>query len=208
MAEADPEPVSIGLGDLTGRDRYRLLTTLVVPRPIGWASTWSRDATPNLAPFSYFAALSSTPALVGISIGARKGAPKDTLENIRASCAMCVNVVTTDQLDAMNQTSAEVGPGENEFLLAGLEWRASPRVGAPYVVGSPAVLECELRKEVDLPGSSNVLLVAEVLGVRLAPHLLPNEGYAVDPEHLRPVGRMGGDAYMLPAAFRRVPRPQ
>lgn len=206
MAEADPEPVSIGLGELAGRDRYRLLTTLVVPRPIAWASTWSRDGAPNLAPFSYFAALSSTPALVGISIGSRSGSPKDTLENIRASRAVCVNVVTTDQLDAMNRTSAEVGPGVNEFVLAGLDWRQSPRVGAPYVVGCPAVLECELRDEVDLPGSSNVL-VAEVMGVRLAADLLSEDGYSVDPERLRPVGRMGGDAYMLPGAFQRISRP-
>jgi flavin reductase (DIM6/NTAB) family NADH-FMN oxidoreductase RutF len=208
VAEADPEPVSVGLGELAGRDRYRLLTTLVVPRPIAWASTWSPDGTPNLAPFSYFAALSSTPALIGISIGSRSGSPKDTLENIRASGAVCVNVVTMHQLDAMNRTSEEVGPGVNEFLLAGLEWRQSPRVDAPYVVGCPAVLECELRKEMGLPGSSNVLVVAEVIGVRLAPNLLPDEGYAVDPERLRPIGRMGGDGYMLPDAFRWVPRPR
>jgi flavin reductase (DIM6/NTAB) family NADH-FMN oxidoreductase RutF len=207
VAEGDSESVPIDLGTLAGRDRYRLLTTLVVPRPIAWASTWSLDGTPNLAPFSYFAALSSTPALVGISIGSRSGSPKDTLENVRASGAVCLNVVTIHQLDAMNETSAEVGPGVNEFVLAGLEWRQSPRVDAPYVVGCPAVLECELRKEVDLPGSTNVLVVAEVIGVRLAPDLLPGEGCAVDPERLRPIGRMGGEGYMLPDAFRRVPRP-
>lgn len=208
VAEADPQPVSIALGDLRGRDRYRLLTTLVVPRPIAWASTWSPKGAPNLAPFSYFAALSSTPALVGISIGSRNESPKDTLENIRSSGAVCVNVVTSDQLDAMNETSAEVAPGVNEFALSGLEWQPSPRVGAPYVVGCPAVLECELRKEVDLPGSANVLVVLEVVGVRLAQDMLPADGYAVDPERLRPVGRVGGDGYMLPGTFRSIPRPR
>lgn len=207
MGEAKPEPIIIGLGDLTGRDRYHLLTSLVVPRPIAWASTWSPSATPNLAPFSYFAALSSSPALVGISIGTRSGSTKDTLENIRDSRAVCINVVTVDLLEAMNETSAEVPSGVNEFLLAGLDWAPSPRVRAPYVVGCPAVLECELRREVELPGSSNILVVAEVLGVRVAPDLLPEGGFGVDPERLQPVGRLGAEGYMMPGAFRTIPRP-
>ena len=207
MAEADPEPILIGLGDLRARDRYHLLTSLVVPRPIAWASTWGSDGTPNLAPFSYFAALSSSPALVGISIGSRGGSAKDTLGNIRESGAVCVNVVSTGHLYAMNETSAEVPPGVNEFLLAGLGWAPSARVRAPYVVGCPAVLECELRKEVDLPESANVLMIAEVVGVRVAPRLLPEGGFAVAPELLEPVGRLGGEGYMMPGTFRAVPRP-
>ena len=207
MAESPPGPVSIGLGDLPGGDRYRLLTSLVVPRPIAWASTWSADGTPNLAPFSYFAALSSTPALVGISIGARAGSPKDTLTNVRETGALCVNVVTEEQLEAMNHTSAEVAADVDEFELAGLGTVPSSRVRAPYVGGCPAVLECEVRQEVELTGSSNVLIIAEVLGVLLAPDLVPSDGYAVDPELLRPVGRMGGEGYMMPGTFRLIPRP-
>lgn len=207
MAEPSPGPVSIGLGDLPGRDRYRLLTSLVVPRPIAWASTWSADGRPNLAPFSYFAALSATPALVGISVGARGGSPKDTLANVRETGALCVNVVTESQLEAMNRTSAEVSADVDEFHLAGFGAVPSARVRAPYVAGCPAVLECEVRQEVDLPGSTNVLIIAEVTGVLLAPELVPSDGYAVDPELLRPVGRMGGEGYMLPGVFRFIPRP-
>ncbi len=207
MAESPPGPIPIGLGDLPGRDRYRLLTSLVVPRPIAWASTWSADGAPNLAPFSYFAALSSTPALVGISVGARGGSPKDTLVNVRETGALCVNVVTESQLEAMNRSSAEVPAEVDEFELAGFGAVPSATVRAPYVAGCPAVLECEVRQEVELPGSSNVLIIAEVLDVLLAPALVPSEGYAVDPELLKPVGRMGGEGYMLPGVFRFIPRP-
>ncbi|MEX2467056.1 MAG: flavin reductase family protein [Gemmatimonadota bacterium] len=207
MAEPSQEHATIVLGELRARDRYRLLTSLVVPRPIAWASTWSADGTPNLAPFSYFAALSSTPALVGISVGARGGVPKDTLENARETGALCVNVVTERQFEAMNATSAEVGREVDEFLLAGLEARPSSRVRAPYVAGCPAVLECEVRQETVLHGSSNVLLIAEIMGVLLAQELLPDEGYAVDPGRLAPVGRLGGEGYMMPGAFRFIPRP-
>lgn len=204
---ATEPPVAIGPGDLSARDRYRLLTSLVVPRPIGWASTWNETGSANLAPFSYYAALSATPALIGISIGSRGDHPKDTLVNVRATGALCVNVVTEAQLEAMNLTSAEVAPGVDEFELAALEPVPSGRVNAPYVAGCPAVLECEVRKEVELTGSRNTLIIAEVVGALVAPELMPAEGYAIDPERLRPVGRLGGTGYMLPGAFREIPRP-
>lgn len=178
-----------------------------MPRPIGWTSTWNETGSANVAPFSYFAALSATPALVGISIGSRGDDPKDTLVNVRATGALCVNVVTEAQLEAMNATSAEVAPGVDEFELAKLEAASSTRVNAPYVAGCPAVLECEVRKEVELGGSRNTLIVAEVVGVLVDPELMAPEGYAIDPERLRPVGRLGGTGYMLPGAFREIPRP-
>lgn len=208
MSGAGGDPlVHLSLEELSGRDRYRLLTSLVVPRPIAWASTWGREGTANLAPFSYFAALSTTPGLVGISVGARRGEAKDTLENIRAHQALCVNVVTEAQLEAMNATSESVGPEVDEFALAGLDLEASERVHAPYVRECPAVLECEARDEVPLPGSPNTLVIAEVVNVMLARELLPTEGYGVDPERLRPVGRLGGTGYMMPGTFRFIPRP-
>lgn len=204
---ASEPPVAIGPGDLSARDRYHLLTSLVVPRPIGWASTWHQSGSANVAPFSYYAALSATPALIGISIGSRGENPKDTLVNVRATGALCVNVVTEAQLEAMNATSAEVPPGVDEFDLASLEPVPSGRVNAPYVAGCPAVLECEVRKEVELTDSRNTLIIAEVVGVLVAPELMPAEGYGIDPERLRPIGRLGGTGYMLPRAFREIPRP-
>ena len=94
---------------LSGQERYQLLTSLVVPRPIGWISTWSAEGVANLAPFSFFAALAASPMLVGVSVGHRPQGPKDTLVNVRARGAFCVNVVTAPLLEAMNATSAEVG---------------------------------------------------------------------------------------------------
>src|SRR5690606_38273062 len=76
----EPIPcVRFRTAELSARERYQLLTSLVVPRPIGWISTRSVDGTPNLAPFSYFMAVSPTPFLVAASIGSRAGRPKDTL---------------------------------------------------------------------------------------------------------------------------------
>ncbi|GMV07141.1 MAG: hypothetical protein AMXMBFR53_34160 [Gemmatimonadota bacterium] len=201
MPTFDPET-------LTARERYQLLTSLVVPRPIGWISTWSADHVPNLAPFSYFAALSASPLLVGVSVGHRARGPKDTLVNLRARGAFCVNVVSVTLLEAMNATSADVPPEVDEFRLAGLERAVSAVVDAPYVEGAPAVLECRVTQEVELHGAPNTLVIGRVVGIRVAEGLPFQEGtLAVDPRALRPVGRLFGAGYALPGEVRVIPRP-
>ncbi len=94
----------------SARTRYQLLTSLVVPRPIGWISTWGEGDVPNLAPFSYFTALAASPMLVGLSVGHREHGPKDTLVNLRAREAFCVNIVDVAHLEAMNLTSTWMWP--------------------------------------------------------------------------------------------------
>ena len=156
--KSDDAVRSIDTGEISASERYQLLTSLVVPRPIGWNSTWGSGDTPNLAPFSYFSALSHTPILVGVSVGHRSTGPKDTLINIRERLAFCANVVTASQLDVMNLTSAEVEAAVDEFELAGLKAEPSDRVDAPYVEGCPAVLECVLEQEVTLGAAPNTLV--------------------------------------------------
>ncbi len=193
---------------LSARERYQLLTSLVVPRPIAWVGTYGASGTPNLAPFSYFAALSASPMLLGISIGNRGGAPKDSLVNIRARGAFCVMVVSETFLEPMNATSAGVDPSVDEFELAGLRPIRSPVVDAPFVEGCPAVLECVLDREVDLGDAPNTLVIGRVVGLRVS-EALPRtpDSAAIDPEALRPVGRLGGWAYALPGEVRSIPRP-
>jgi flavin reductase (DIM6/NTAB) family NADH-FMN oxidoreductase RutF len=193
---------------LTGRERYQLLTSLVVPRPIAWISTRSAEGVRNLAPFSYFAALSATPMLVGVSIGNRGDVEKDTLRNIREGGDFCVNVVTEPQIDAMNLTAAEWGPDVDEFARAGLTAGEAEAVQAPYVEGCPAVLECRRFQLVPLEGSPNTLVIGRVLRVRLADDLPLRPGtLAADAAALRPVGRLAGDLYGLLREFPSLPRP-
>lgn len=195
--------------DLSPRERYQLLTTLVVPRPIGWISTRAGDGTPNLAPYSFFAAISATPPLLAVSIGQRRGIPKDTLENIRRTAAFCVNVVSMDLLEAMNTSSAEVPPEVDEFLLSGVTALPGQVVDAPRVAEAPAVLECVLFKEVDLGESASTLVIGEVKAVSLAPELrLLPASWAVDQRSLKPVGRLGGDEYALPGEILKLARPR
>jgi flavin reductase (DIM6/NTAB) family NADH-FMN oxidoreductase RutF len=184
------------------------MTSLVVPRPIGWLSTWGEGDVPNLAPFSYFGALSVSPMLVGVSIGHLREGFKDTMVNLRARGAFCANVVTEPFLERMNETSATVPPQEDEFELVGLARAPSGRVDAPFVADCPAVLECVVRQEVDLGGAPNTLFIAEVVGLILSEDLpFEDDTMLVAAEALRPVGRLGGAAYAIPAEVRRILRP-
>ncbi len=196
------------VGELPPRERYQLLTSLVVPRPIGWISTRAADGTPNLAPYSYFAALSDSPMQVGVSIGRRASGPKDTLANIRARAAFCVNVVTVGHLEAMNATSAGYPPEVDEFAAADLALAEASSVEAPYVADCPAVLECRAVREVALDPAPNTLVIGEVVAVRLDPGLRFVEGTRfVHTASLRPVGRLWGEAYSILGEIRVLPRP-
>ncbi len=201
-------PLLLHTGELGTRERYQLLTSLVVPRPIAWVSTRSPEGARNLAPFSYFAAVSPSPFLVSISIGERRGEPKDTLRNIRATGAFCVNIATETQLAAMNQTSGEWGADVDEFQHAGLDAAPAETVDAPYVATCPAVLECSLYREIPLPGAFNALILGEVRLVRLAAglELVPGTHF-VATESLRPVGRLWGEHYSFVGDTPTLPRP-
>ena len=193
---------------LSGRERYELLTSLVVPRPIAWVSTRSGDGQLNLAPFSYFAAVSATPFLISVSIGSRGGEPKDTLRNIRETGVFCVNVSTEDQLAEINETSGEWGPEVDEFAHVGLPVAWAESVEAPYVESAPVVLECRLFKVVELEGSPNTLVIGEVLRVRLSDEIPLAPGtYFADTAALRPVARLWGDLYALVGEMPALKRP-
>lgn len=193
--------------DLTSRERYQLLTSLVVPRPIGWVSTRDDVGAPNLAPFSFYTALSTSPMMVGMSVGRRASEPKDTLVNARRTGAFCVNVVDEAQLYAMNLTGGDFAPEVDEARRAGLTLAEADSVPAPYVSDAPAVLECDLHRTLELDPAPNTLMVGRVRAIRLSRELetVPGTRF-VDAESLLPVGRLHGRAYGLLGEVRFVSR--
>jgi flavin reductase (DIM6/NTAB) family NADH-FMN oxidoreductase RutF len=194
---------------LGGRERYDLLTSLVVPRPIGWLGTRSSVGADNLAPFSYFAALASSPMLVGVSIGHRASGPKDSLANIRDTGCFTVNVVDEAHLAAVNASSADVAPDVDEFRETDLEKQEAHAVRAPSVKSAAAVLECELYREVDLGDAPNTLIIGRVIAVRVRRDVKRRAGsLAIDTEALRPVGRLWGADYATVGDILTLPRPQ
>ncbi|HHC07452.1 MAG TPA: flavin reductase family protein [Actinobacteria bacterium] len=189
-----PETTFLELAELAPIDRYKLLIGAVVPRPIGWIGSVDLEGRRNLAPYSFFNVVAATPPTVFFAPGHRRGRPKDTLANVMATGEFTVNVVDEALAEAMNLTSGEYGPEVDEAALAGLEMRPGRLVAAPYVVASPAVLECKVVELVELgdPPTSTVVF-GRILGARIRSELLA-EG-RVDPFGLRAVGRMAGAGY-------------
>ncbi len=179
-------------------DRYKLLTGLVVPRPIGWIGTVDDDGVRNLAPYSFFNCVSATPPTVVVGTGHRSGAPKDTLINLRDTGVFTVSIVTEEVAGAMNETSAELPPDVDEFEVAGLDPVMGSTVAAPYVGQAKAALECEVNQIVPLgEPPTSWLVVADVRMIHVADDLL--DGTRVDAQRLKAVGRFAGSQYSTTA---------
>jgi flavin reductase (DIM6/NTAB) family NADH-FMN oxidoreductase RutF len=154
------EPLELDPADWSRRDRYLLMTGLVVPRPIAWVSTRSRDGVDNVAPHSYFNAVSSDPVhIMFVSTGV-----KDTLLNVRDRGEFVVNLVSMDLLEEMNATATDLPPGVDEFDWVGLERAPSRVVAPPRVAAAKAHLECRFAQEV--PVGDSFLVLGEVVHVR------------------------------------------
>lgn len=175
-------------------DSYRLLISLVVPRPVAWVSTIGADDTPNLAPYSFFNAVAGVPPTVMISVSQRMGQPKDTLRNIRETGEFVVNLADQSLAEALNLTSSEVPYEVDEFALAGLESLPSVVVRPPRVAAAPAALEVRATQIVPVQDSRYTLVLGQVLLVHVREDLLRPNGL-VDAARLRPLLRLGGDEF-------------
>ena len=172
---------------MPGKEAYHLLTALVVPRPIAWVSTLSASGVRNLAPHSYFNAISSDPLIVHFT----STGVKDSLVNSRETGEFVVNVVSRDLTEKMNITAANFPPHEDEFAWAAVDSTESVTVKAPRVAAAKAAFECRVVHIQELGNGSMVF--GEVLLVHLDPGVM-RDG-RVDPVLLAPIGRMGGSTY-------------
>lgn len=178
-----------------GLDGYKLLTGLIVPRPIGWIGTVRSDGTFNLAPFSFFNLISVDPPTVIFSGGRRAGGLKDSVAFAEEAGEFTVNIVSEEVAEAMNVTSASFDSSVDEFAEAGLTPVVGSVVSAPLVAESPANLECRVVEAMDIGGTSGSRIVfGEVLVVHVRPDLL--DGTRIDSDALRAIGRLAGSNYV------------
>jgi len=184
--------------DLTPADRYKLLSGLVVPRPIGWIGSVSSEGIFNLAPYSFFNVIAANPPTVLFSAGRRGGELKDTAANVLVTGEFTVNIVTEATAKAMNISSGDHAPEINEFELAGLTAVRGQRVGAPRVLESAASLECALSHWFDLGDPpTNRVFVGDVVFLHVRDEVL--DGTRVNHQALRAVGRLAGSDYVTTA---------
>ncbi|KRF00236.1 flavin reductase [Nocardioides sp. Soil777] len=178
---------------------YRLMTALVVPRPIAWVSSLSAAGVGNLAPHSFFTVSCARPPIVQFtSVG-----DKDTLANVLATGEFVVNVASRPLMDLVNDSSASFDPGVDEAEALGIETEPSELVRPRRVVASPASIECTLHSTVEL-GDSTIVL-GDVVATTVRREVLVGGHPAM--EHLQPVSRLGRDEWGLPPEVVSVRRP-
>ena len=181
--------------------RYNPLKAIITPRPIGWISSLDADGRPNLAPFSFFNAISELPPMVGYSVAPSllEGGPgiKDTLSNVRETKEFVVNIVSSAQMKAMSDSSAMLPHGESEFAFAGLNAIPSELVKPPRVKDAPCHLECVLWDILALPemgnGNRNHWVMGEIIGIHIADNVVCDG--KVDVLRFNPVARLGYKDY-------------
>ena len=184
---------SLRASDLDPEACYKLLSGLVVPRPIAWISTHNADGLVNLAPFSCYTFVCSKPPMIGVNIGRRDGELKDTARNILERREFVANIGDESMLDAMHRSADEYAAGESETHLLGLASVASDVVGTPRLRDVPASMECRLHSVQEFGDTRAQFIVGEVVAFHFREGVCVNG--RVDLAKLNPVGRIGGLQY-------------
>jgi len=179
---------------------YKLLVGAVVPRPIAWVSTRSRDGILNLAPFSFFTVASREPPMLAISIGPRTGGEpyaKDTLSNLRESQEFVINMVSVALANAMHESSLNHPPAVDEFVHAGVTPAPCEVIDTPRVAESKISMECTVEHMLRL--GSDYLVVGRLHRYHVEDGLIANG--RIDLQALDPLARMAGNFSRITEIF-------
>jgi flavin reductase (DIM6/NTAB) family NADH-FMN oxidoreductase RutF len=179
---------------------YKLMIGCVVPRPIAWVSSVDANGVANLAPFSYFMAITHDPPTIAFSSSPRAlsgggRGKKDTLRNVEATREFVVNMVDDALAEQMNVTSGDYSPDVDEFVQAGLEVAPSLKVKAPRVAAAPINMECRVVQIIPVGNAPSNLVIGEIVQLHFRDDVYDPATGRLDMHRLRPVGRLAGHLY-------------
>ena len=180
---------------------YSLLVSGVVPRPIGFASTMSKDGEPNLAPFSYFQVVDHDPPVFVIGFSGRADRPKDTRRNLEETGEVVLNMVSEHMMEAVNATSLDAPYGMSEWSISGLHQAPYSTVKPSRVAESIFSIEGKLIQMVDYntsrqpTGPHGKLAIIEATRFWVREDAVDAEKRRIDLDVFRPVGQLGGIQY-------------
>ncbi len=178
--------------DIPSKDRYKIATGTILPRPIAWVSTLGADGTPNLAPFSFFTVASADPFTLLFSCSHKPdGSKKDTWVNAETSGEFVVNLTNQATAEAMNITATTLPHGVSEFDVAGLTAAPCQSVAAPRVAESPVSFECRLTQIVEVGGNAVIFGAVQMIHIDDAIY----DGNYVHLAAMQPIGRLSGSGY-------------
>ncbi len=202
--------ISIDPASRSERDNYKFLTGSIIPRPIAFVTTLSKEGVLNAAPFSYFNIITDSPPMVSISVHRRNGLRKDTSRNALDAGAFVVHICDESYIEAVNQTAASLGPDESEVLLAGLTSIQSEKITVPGVAEAKIRMECVIEQAIPLGGTEAApacdLLIGRVVCFHIAEELYQNG--RIDSQGLKPVSRLAGSSYSKLGEIFSLERPR
>ena len=177
--------------------KYTVFNSLVVPRPIGWITTIDVDGVINLAPFSFFNAISAAPPCVIYCPSYFKPGfdePEPSLVNVKATGEFVYNMCTHDLREKMVLTTKQSPRSPKEFTNVGLEVASCHQVKPPRVKEAPVALECKYVQSITLPatedGAAATAVIGQVVGIHISDDVITEDGL-VDMKKLRPLARLG-----------------
>ncbi|MEW6991187.1 flavin reductase family protein [Colwelliaceae bacterium 6441] len=196
----------INFSDYSANQRYHLMTQTIIPRPIAWALT-SLDINPagkesiNLAPFSYFTAISSEPALLMISVGRKpNGDVKDTLVNVLKNKKMVIHIASENQSDSVTQTAASLNHGESELAIIDdevLDTVPFENFELPRLAQCDIAYGCELYEIKEIGDTPQTLIFVEVKQLYVNPKVITEHDgrIKIHAEIMQPLARLGASEY-------------
>ena len=187
-------------------DRYRILASLITPRPIAWVTTQDRNGKVNAAPFSFFNVFGSNPPLVAFAPGNKdRHTPKDTARNIRENREFVIHTVDEALGETMVATSATLPHGESEIDLLGLATLPSQKIAVPRIADAPVALECTEHSIIEI--GTNRLIIGIVHFIHVRDGLMDEDGYLQHGKY-HPLARMASpDWYSRTEDQFAIPRP-
>ncbi|TYL48254.1 flavin reductase family protein [Marinomonas sp. IMCC 4694] len=194
---------------LSGNQRYHLITQTITPRPIAWILTKNENASVNIAPFSYFAPLSSDPALLVVSIGNKTSEEqKDTKQNLLREKECVLHIPSGDLMNAVNQSAAPLPYGDSELPTTGLSLCDFTQT-LPRIKEAKVALHCRLFDTHTLGHASFHAVYLEILDLYVEDSLVTEENNRIfiDNQKLNPLARLGGDDYALISEAVTIKRP-
>jgi len=193
------------------RDNYKLLIGTVLPRPIAFVTSLSKEGIVNAAPFSFFNVVGTEPPMIGFScIRKPEGVMKDTARNIVGGKEFVVHVVDRQIVKRVNDTSIDFPQEISEAEEVGFQLVPSHSVRVPRIAEAKVQMECRLHQHLvlgaDAEGNPNAdFIIGEIVQFHIADDLY-EEG-KIDTRKLDPVSRLAGLNYGEIGEMFSLPRP-
>ena len=185
--------MDFALAEMATQDRYKLMASTILPRPIAWVVSQDKAGTLNAAPYSFFNMVSADPPLIVLGfLGRAGGGLKDSAANIAETQEFTISLVSEDDAAAMNFTCIDAPPEFDEIAAAGLEPRPSAVVAPPQIASAPVSFECRLYETIVPADGSSSIVLGEVVHMRIDDRFVDADRLHVDGPALGLVGRMHG----------------